>query len=699
MPTPYVMPRYGTDSRTLHAWLMQAVTEGEAWLQTQRPTQNWDQLIELLSSPDGSSADPLSGQSNVGYNKSKRIGRELVAALSNFRHEGEIAPVADRDLYSAAHVLTTLDHEWSELPQTWNAHRMWLQNGVLLGTGYIYEEWDRNFHGPFKGDIRLSALRPDQVTFIQLPQDHDIQRAYMVILRFELPINLAKSIYEPTNKAFADSLVPDRSSPGWIQKGLRKVQEWLSPALRVAGRQKYTDTSFPTVDIFHAYILDQSINNSPFPLTLGAPGSNWSYQVPALGDPIPLSTLNPETNQPLTRPAVDADCRMFPLRRFTIWARSTDIIAYDGSSPWWHGAAPVARVKFNDLPWEALGASLIGDTITIQTGIQALMQGIENSAAARLDPPMIYDDTFVSSTWAQAFNPAKAGVRGAAPLSMGDIVKFPVPIETYDVPQWIPEWIASQEQRMDYLTGVTDMIAISKAKQIPSADTLEKLLEMAGPIVQDMVRAVEEPLQQLGTWRLALYFQFYNYPRLMQAAGAEAAALSVQFTPDLLVPLQSNEPHDQYRNRQKRMLHEFKYVVTQSGINEINRMTTKLFYLQIMQRGFPISWWTFAKIAQIPNFGPPPEDTYTEMEMWVAQQHIVAEIQADVQKELLESTGQLAPGGTAGGATGAAGGTDTPMGHAATPGGAPKGRPPSNNAPPRLQSKDGGSRSTVTTSR
>lgn len=38
-------------------------------------------------------------------------------------------------------------------------------------------------------------------------------------------------------------------------------------------------------------------------------------------------------------------------------------------------------------------------------------------------------------------------------------------------------------------------------------DTLEKLMEMAGPIVQDMVRAIEKPLTQLGNLREALYLR------------------------------------------------------------------------------------------------------------------------------------------------------------------------------------------------
>ena len=150
-------------------------------------------------------------------------------------------------------------------------------------------------------------------------------------------------------------------------------------------------------------------------------------------------------------------------------------------------------------------------------------------------------------------------------------------------------------------------------------------------------------------------------------------------------------PDDRSISTITRSLDEFHYHVTESGINEIHRMTTKLFYVQLMKLGFPISWWTFAKIARIPNFGPPPEGTNTEMERWIAQKHIETDLALEQQQEVASAlggtpgAGPLPPGG--------------PNGAGATsPSGAGPGRPPSFNAPPKLEQKDGGARSTITTS-
>ena len=674
-----LIPAYGTSNTNLHGWLVNAVAEGAAWLAAQKPAQSWGRVKEILSDPNGADVGVAS---SVGYNKVKRTTRELVASLSGFRHEGEFKPRWDQTLFAKAHILSNLDENWYTETRAGSRERAAVQNAVSFGTGYLYETWDKHFHGPYQGDIRLDALDPGNVTFIQLPADHNIQRAYAVIIREELPLNLARATYASVNRGWAESLTADRDNPGWIAKGLAKVQQFVAPALRVAGLSPGArkETGFPTVDIFHMYTLDQSLNETPFPIKMGAHGTNWEYLVPALGDPIPLKIKNPATDNYFTRPAEPADCLLFPLRRLTIFSNTG--VGYDGSSPWWHGQVPLARIRLNDFPWEALGGSIPADIASLQEGIIAIMRLVEDSAAARLDPPMLYDDNLVSMNFAKAFNPRKAGARAAAQLSQGKIVDFPVDPHTYNVENWIPEWIASQERRMDYISGVTDMIAIAKAKQVPGADTLEKLLEMAGPIVQDLVRALEEPLIDLGEWRKAYYFQFYTRPRVITITGDDGNLADVQFRPDTLVTSDALDTAQQRADRAKLSINEFKYTVTESGLNEIHRMTTRLYYIQLIAKGFPIDWWTMAKISKIPNFGPEPEGTNNVMERYVAQLRIQAEF-AGIQQE------ELAAAAAASGAPPGSGGPGQP---------ATAGRPNANTAPAHIESKDGGTRSTIATS-
>jgi hypothetical protein len=700
MPTSsYTMPPYGSPGLQLLGWCLEAVQEGQAWLGAQRPARAWAGVQEMLSDVEGTGTGGTISGSNVGYNKGKRIAKELVASLSNFRHVGEFNPVWSKDPRTSdiANTLTKLDANWYLKTRARAPFRGGLQYAVGHGTGYWYQTWDSHFWGRGRGDIRLSFVAPQDVTFIQLPASHDMQLAYGVLIRMEMPINLAKAIHAPLNPGFAAGLTPDRDQPGWIVKGLQKLQQFVAPALRVAGRMGQSNqASFPTVDIYHLYTLDGSTNLGPVPVPMGTYGTNWSYTVPALGDPIPLDTINPATKQRFTRAATAEDTLMFPLRRFTIFSRTG--ICYDGSSPYWHGKVPLTRIRYNDWPWEALGATLVGETKTMQDGIIAIMRAVENSIAARLNPPAVYDDGIVSRSWANNFNPSLAGVRAAAPLTQGVPIQFPVPVQHYDVPSWIPEWVRGQEDRMDYMASTRDIVAIAKAQQIPGADALEKMLEMAGPIVQDMVSALEEPLWQMGQMRKDLYFQFYTRARMITIVGPNGVpGEDIQFSPEQLRGM--NPPGESPEAETKRVrgyLDDFEYSIAQSGLNEINRMTQQLFYLQLMKLGFPISWWSFAKLARIPNFGPEPEGTNNEIERWVAQQRLQAELQADIaasmQPTILGPDGQ--PVSSGGGAQSTGGG---PGKGSEGPGGENRGRPQSFQKPPRIESKDGGTRSTVTT--
>lgn len=656
--TNYEIPALGSDAPKTLSWCLEAVSEGEAWLQAQRPTQEWENVLRML----GPSVGPaLQGLSNTGFNLVERNARDIVASLSNFRHEGEFKPRFDKALYGQAHIITKLDRAWYQETNAYEKYRANLQNTVTFGTGYLMEDWDKDYWGNH-GDIDLRALDPKDVTFVQLPANGNIQKAYAVIVREEMPINLAKATYY----AHADKLVPDRDTPNWLVKGLRKVQKFLggSPALATAGTSGRRNTgSFPTVDIYKMYTMDRSFNESGIPRQMGTLGTNWSYTVPSLGDEISTGVKNPGTGAMWTRPADTYDCRLFPLRRYSIFTRTAMI--YDGSSPWWHGEVPVARTRFNDWAWEALGRSLLADPATMQDGIVALMRFMEDACAARLDPAMLYNERTVSEGFATNFKPRLAGTRAAVDFDAGEVIKPALPYQHYDIPPFISQHIKDQENRINHQMGTPDLVAIAKAKQIPSSDGLEKLMEMAGPLVQDMVRAQEAPLQQLGNWRKAYYFQFYNHARLITIAGPdEESTEELEYVPEMLVGKIEGENLKDKQDRTKSYLGQFKYHISESGINEMYRMTNRLSLLQLRKAGLPIDWWTIGKAFKLSNLGSEPEGTNNMMERFVAEKHIERELAEEMQ-------GSQQPGA---------------------------GRPSSNKKPPQLKTKDGGTRSTVTTS-
>lgn len=685
MASSYEIPAFGSTGDTILGWMNEAVAEGNIWLGAQKPTQEWQSVMDVLGPMYAGGPNAVVGQSNTGYNLVRHAFKEVRATLSNFKHAGEFVPTEDNstEMYDRAHLLTNLDRHWERVTFANLQYRDSLSYALGKGTGYTYIDWDRSRWGPGRGDIRLRAFDPADITFVQLPKTYDIQQAYVVLIREVLPLNLAKRIYA-WNPVFANALVADGDGTNWIQKGKDRVQQFLSPFLRAGGSGRKENESFPTVQVWTAYTLDGSINTRTEKVTMGAYGTNWSYTVPALGDPMGQGVTNPRTGSEWTLPAQPEDCMLFPLRRMTLFSRTA--IGYDGSSPWWHGAVPVSRTRFNDMPWEALGASQVGDATTMQVGIVELMRLIEDAAAARLDPPAGYDENRVDKAAAEAINPRKAGVRFPYDATLGMPIEYPFPPQYYDVPSWIAGeggFIRQQEERIKYITSATDMTAVAKARQIPSADTMEKLMEMAGPIVQDMTGALIQPQTEMGEYRKALFFQFYTRQRMIRVADPEMTELltDVKYLPEKLIPLRSDETLAALAARTRAYLSDFRFEVTESGISEMTRMSRQLLYIQLAKSGvLPISWWTMAKIARVPNYGPTPVGTNTEMERVLAQRRIEMELAA-------EAAGAMEPQLHAG-----------PGGASGNGGGEGPGRPASFNKPPRIVNKDGGTRSTIVTS-
>jgi hypothetical protein len=121
--------------------------------------------------------------------------------------------------------------------------------------------------------------------------------------------------------------------------------------------------------------------------------------------------------------------------------------------------------------------------------------------------------------------------------------------------------------------------------------------------------------------------------------------------------------------RAKEHAKNFRFHIVPNSMHQITQTQRKLLLVQIAKAGvLPLDWWTLAEALDINNFGPPPIGTSNIMERWKAQKQIEMEMASDA----LQMQQGL--------------GTDV------------GGRPPSFQRPPELEQKDGGQRTTITTS-
>ncbi|MGD9935151.1 MAG: hypothetical protein AB7T37_15760, partial [Dehalococcoidia bacterium] len=351
---------------------------------------------------------------------------------------------------------------------------------------------------------------------------------------------------------------------------------------------------------------------------------------------------------------------------------------------------PIAKWSLDDWIFSAIGVPITRDTAGYDASMTRIMRAIDDSAVTRLDPPLQVNENAMDEDTAATFRVRQPGVTFRLTSLGGDAVKPALPYQQWDLPAYIPAWVQYLADRVRRITGVFDAEALAKARQMPSSDTMEKLQEMMGPLLNDMTAGMEVSMQEVADQWKGLVFQFRTFEDRLQLLGDDAETIEdFDYMPGSMIPshmpweaklIEVNLPsaYSVYQ-RAREYSNLFSYQIVPGQMHQVTSMSKQLLLLQYQARGLPIDPWTMAEAAGLPNFGPPPEGTTTVMERYVAWKRMEMEMIVNLQKEL------------------SALGVQPPTAEQAM-GGGKVGRPTTGMKPPRIAQKDGGTRSTITQS-
>jgi hypothetical protein len=223
---------------------------------------------------------------------------------------------------------------------------------------------------------------------------------------------------------------------------------------------------------------------------------------------------------------------------------------------------------------------------------------------------------------------------------------------------------------------------------------LEKLMEMAGPLVRGMSRSIEQPMTALGSMNVANFLQYYPLRRRIQMLGKDGATPEdFDYDAGTMIP-EGPEPRAM---RGRRHIENFWYQITPGSMHQIRQSTTKLMFLQLAQRGMPIDPETLMNVMDVPNWGR--IDGSTVKDKWLNWQKQIRDmgLETNALQMLLQlMMAQMAQGGTP---EGQMAGLIQQLGPAlqglsakGTPGqpSQPEGRPSSFEKPPHQEQKSDG---------
>lgn len=575
--------------------------------------------------------------------------------------------------------------------------RQALQYAATEGTGYLYMTWEKPLRAT-TGRIKLTPLGATSYIPFQQSMDNKVQNAEVGIVCTEVPVQRARRLYKLPNLQATNTTATNLIQGGGLRGMITNMINSVSPYLAAGGpnRNRNNAINVPTVNIYHLYIKDDSLNETGQPVKMGnfsadgKPLDNFSYVVPSLGDPIPTGrmvpeytdgqpSLNPMTNEPTlteeTRPAEAADCLMYPNLRLIIM--SPDTLIYDGPSMFWHGKIPIVQFRMDDWPWNFLGFSLVRDTWRLEESINSRLRARDDSMNARLNPALAIDSR-MSDEFANNFSPRIPGGRIVKPPMVDRPVESVLPVNFYDVPANCDAEIQADEKRLDFLLGISEIDALMQLKQMPQSDSLDKLIGASTALIIDIARNMESAICQLGELWKAMAMEFCTTRERFQLLGEDGLTMEdFDFDPGNMIPshLDGEDPTKPSRatqsERARQHLDSFRFNIVPNSYTQISAVTRKMMALQLYRdKSFPMSPWDLAETLEINNFGPPPAGCKNMMDRWKAWMEIQAEIQQAMQPQ---------EEGDNPGALGASG------------------RPPSGNAPPRFKQRTDGTQ-TVTES-
>ena len=621
------------DAGTQFAWAKEAIQQSKAYLKLQAAYPFIQDGMDLINGDFAKSAN--TSLSNVRTDLVTRNLRELNAAQSNLR----IVPAIKSDVPAyrdQGAVLNKSNMFWQGRTFADRVIRKSWQYATGLGTGYTSIGYDPDYFGFRKGEICLHAHGPNDVLPLGLPKDHNLQKAYAVILRVPTPYHQVIRMFPD----YADMIHPTREALKQHGTVVAQSVKFASAVLKRFGpgaTQQHEPVTWAEVDLYYIFIDDRTVNFTGKPVLMGNPGTSWEYLVPFVGQMIDIGRDAQGSKH--YKQAEPDDCLFYPYRRVIV-STGDHILTPDPVTQvnkGWHGKVPIVQFRADDWPWTFLGFPLSKAGMLLEKANIDILRAIVDAMNVRLSPPTGYDRSTMSRGLAETMNLRIPNQRVGLDYTLGgEQIRPLLPVEYYNVPTNAMELIQSNEARITHQMGVADAAALARARQLPAGDSVERLMEALGPIIKDESRNMEFSVTQLGDMWISLCFQWWSAQKRFQIFGENGLVTDdVDWNPGSMVPQAEQERLGSYFEAAKRHAANFHYSVEPYSLHEMNSIMRKMGFLQLQRSGFPISWWTQGRIWDVHNIGPKPKNmdesdpNYgkeydTELELWVAQKEIEA---------------------------------------------------------------------------
>jgi len=693
------IPAYGSSLKEVADWCRRQKDDAVEALAEEPGFQQLEESVRILSGyPDAQLAAKQRDfrYSKVHVNRLKRNLREMVNSLAEIRYIPGYSS-NNKDEYDQSEILNKYSQFWYFDQFVDLKIKKGIQWMAIGPRAWLEIAYRRMFGDNSTKQVDIIAHSFADVVFTGIPESGDYQEAYTGTIIKDLPPHIAHALW-PDHQ---NMMTPDRETPrGFFEKIREKAKEVVNDVFANTPEDKGAAKQ-PTVRLYYQYILDMSINKTKSMMKMGYEKRRnpqtgemedfktpWSYEVPFVGQMIPYGY--DDKGQRTYRAATKEDARIFPGRRLVVFNdRPSDEAIYDGPMFDIHGKIPVVKLTADSWPFGEY--SMVHDVSCEQETIDETARMTHQTIRNRYNPSIKYNMRAVSRDTAKTIRTDVTGQRIGYNGSEGtgnNVVESLLPKEFYNIDGSVQEFMKFLIEQMDYQMGVRDVSALSKMKAGASPDSLEKMLEMAGPIVKGISRDMERSMRDLADMFKYMVLQYVRTPQLLQVLGADMiTAENYDMQPGNLIPSHlpgEKKDGESIYSEQQRIrwaATHMKFIIMPGTMHQIVQTSQKLLYLQLWKMGFPVDPWTLGEVLTLGDVGKVPTGANTMIEKWVAWQEMQIEIKAKLAAKMQE----LAPDSGEGVEASNTAGLGPKGGQKGT-----GGRPSSDQTMPKLQAKGDG---------
>lgn len=481
---------------------------------------------------------------------------------------------------------------------------------LVSGTGWLHHFWNPDIQ-----DIDVRAEDTRDVIPCRRWDRTTIQNAKGVFVSRERTVGYMHRTYK------RDDLVAERGGSSKVSAVSNKIAQ-LAESL-IGERGPWHDLLFgaaqpkaklpgntPIIDEFIFYCHDHSVNEESYAVEVGefideklpsgrtvrTPRYSWCY-IAAPGEPL------------------------YPRGRCIVFCRQ-DILE-DGPGHFMHGMFPLSEIPMDGFAWG--NKSPLWDVHNLQRALDELMRVIADKVRRIGRPGLRYDKNSMARAVANKIDMRKDGVHIAHNATAG---KPPEGIyePTSDMP-FLLQWKKDLEDEMDELSGVADLKSLMRLGQIPSTETIDKIIESMTPAIRARSRAMEVMIREFAMMMAANFMQFYKLALRLRILGPSGmTSEDWDYDPGTMVPdfiadadynADGTVTDEAFRRgpvslhtRVKDFMRYFSYQVTPGSLLDAASISKKLLYLQLSRMGL-IDHWTLLEQYNVPNVGAPPDDATT----------------------------------------------------------------------------------------